>query len=165
VVEVVNSSGKWLGGRVSFALGSARALASYRDQRIRLRLDGGELREVSITALAVANGQYFGGGMRVAPAALMDDGLFDVTLWKGFTLADFVFKSASLYSGSHLSLPGAESHRAKRVEAEPGSTLGSARGSEAEVVLIDLDGERPGRLPAVWQVLPGTLWLQGAGVG
>ncbi len=157
VVEVVNSSGKWLGGRLSFAIGSARALAGYRDQRLRLRLDGGEVRELSITALAVANGQYFGGGMRVAPAAEMDDGLFDVTIWKGFTLADFVLKSASLYSGSHLRLPGVESHRAKRVEAEPGSG--------GEVVLIDLDGERPGRLPAAWEVLPRALWLQGAHLG
>ena len=154
VVEVVNSSGKWLGGKLSFAIGSARALAGYRDQPIRLRLDGGPPRDLSITALAVANGQYFGGGMRVAPAAEMDDGVFDVTIWKGFTLADFVLKSASLYSGSHLSLPGVESHRARRVEAD-----------SPEVVLIDLDGERPGRLPAVWQVLPAALWLQGAGSG
>jgi len=153
VVEVVNSSGKWLGGRLSFAIGSARALAGYRDQRIRLRLDGGEARELSITALAIANGQYFGGGMRVAPAAEMDDGLFDVTIWKGFTLADFILKSSSLYSGRHLELPGVESHRATRVEAE-----------SQETVLIDLDGERPGRLPAAWQVLPGALWLQGANV-
>jgi YegS/Rv2252/BmrU family lipid kinase len=156
VVEVVNSSGKWLGGRLSFAIGSARALAGYRDQRIRLRLDGGDPRELSVTALAVANGQYFGGGMRVAPAAEMDDGLFDVTIWKGFTLADFILKSSSLYSGSHLRLPGAESHRATRVEAEPISS--------DKVVLIDLDGERPGRLPAAWQVLPAALWLQGAHV-
>ena len=153
VVEVVNSSGKWLGGRLSFAIGSARALAGYRDQRIRLRLDGGEARDLSITALAIANGQYFGGGMRVAPAAEMDDGLFDVTIWKGFTLADFILKSSSLYSGRHLELPGVESHRATRVEAE-----------SQETVLIDLDGERPGRLPAAWQVLPGALWLQGANV-
>ncbi len=153
VVEVVNRSGKWLGGRLSFALGSARALAGYRDQLIRLRLDGGAPRELSITALAVANGQYFGGGMRVAPAAEMDDGLFDVTIWKGFTLADFVLKSASLYSGSHLKLPGVESHHAKLVEAE-----------SPETVLIDLDGERPGCLPAAWHVLKGALWLQGANV-
>ena len=153
VVDVVNSSGKWLGGRLSFAIGSARALAGYRDQPIRLRLDGGEPRELSITALAVANGQYFGGGMRVAPAAEMDDGVLDVTIWRGFTLADFVLKSASLYSGSHLKLPGVESHRASRVEAE-----------SPETVLIDLDGERPGRLPAVWQIVKGALWLQGANV-
>src|SRR5581483_3950537 len=59
VVEVVNRSGKWLGGRLSFALGSARALAGYRDQPVRMRLDGSEARELQITTLAVANGRYF----------------------------------------------------------------------------------------------------------
>jgi len=152
VVEVVNRSGKWLGGRLSFALGSARALAGYRDQPVRMRLDGSEARELQITTLAVANGRYFGGGMCVAPGASMDDGLFDITVWKGFTLADFILKSQSLYSGAHLTLAGVESHRAQRIEAE-----------SPETVLLELDGEQPGRLPAVWQVVPRALWLQGAG--
>lgn len=150
VVEVVNRSGKWLGGRLSFALGSIRALAAYQDQTLELRLDEEPARTLCVTAVAVANGQYFGGGMRVAPAASLDDGLFDVTIWKGFTLADFVLKAPRLYDGTHLSLPGAESHRARRVEAR-----------SDEVVWLDLDGEQPGRLPAVWEVLPRALWLQG----
>ena len=40
----------------------------------------------SVTAFAVANGRYFGGGMMVAPDARLDDGTFNLTIWSGFGL-------------------------------------------------------------------------------
>jgi diacylglycerol kinase (ATP) len=154
VDRYVNRSSKRLGGKISFALASLRALAEYRDRRIRLQIDGGPWEERAITSLAVANGQYFGGGMWVAPQASLDDGIFDVTLWSGFGFRDFVFKAAQLYDGRHLKLPGVSTARARKLVAESG-----------EEVLLDLDGEQPGMLPATWEVIPGALRLRGIRVG
>jgi YegS/Rv2252/BmrU family lipid kinase len=150
VDRYVNRSTKRLGGKISFALASLRSLGEYRDRHIRLQLDGGAWEEMAITSLAVANGQYFGGGMWVAPKAALDDGIFDVTIWTGFGFRDFVFKSAQLYDGRHLRLPGVTTARARTVVAQ----------SEEEV-LLDLDGEQPGRLPATWEVIPRALRLRG----
>jgi diacylglycerol kinase family enzyme len=99
----------------------------------------------------VANGQYFGGGMWIAPKALPDDGVFDVTQWTGVKLRDFVFNSKAIYDGSHVDLPIARCVRAKtvRVEVEGG-----------EEVLLDVDGEQPGRLPATLEILPLALRLK-----
>jgi YegS/Rv2252/BmrU family lipid kinase len=149
VDRYVERIGKRFGGKISFMLASLRALGAYRDQRVRLQIDEGPWQDMAITSLAVANGQYFGGGMWVAPKASLDDGIFDVTMWSGFGISDFVLKSAKLYDGTHLQLPGVTTARARRVVAE----------SEGEV-LLDLDGEQPGRLPATWEIVPRALHLR-----
>ena len=84
--------------------------------------------------------------MWVAPEARTDDGLFDVTIWSGYTLLDFVTKSRKIYDGRHTSMPGTRTLRARRVEAR----------FDAEC-LLDVDGEAPGRLPATFAIVPGAL--------
>ncbi len=151
VVKMVEGSSKALGGAVAFQLGAARARLGWADQPVRGRLDGGPWREERITCIAVCNGRYFGGGMMVAPEALIDDGLFDVTVWQGYGIADFVFRRHTLYDGSHLLLSKTRTFRARTVEAEPG---GDAR------VLLAVAGEGPGLLPARFTILPGALRLK-----
>lgn len=142
----VNRTTKALGGRVSFALGSLRGLLAWDDMQVRLRLDDGPWQEMPITCLAVANGQYFGGGMWIAPKAATDDGLFDVTAWSGYGLSDFVWKSRRIYDGTHLELPGTRTWRARKVEVV----------AEGEC-LLDVDGEAPGRAPATFEICPGAI--------
>ena len=151
VVQRVERMPKGLGGKATFMLASAGALIGWQDQPVRWRVDGGPWREDRITALSVCNGRFFGGGMMVAPAALIDDGLFDVTLWQGLGLADFALKKGMLYDGSHVRLPNTTTLRARVVEAEP---LGT------DPVLLDVDGEQPGMLPARFVILPGALQVR-----
>jgi YegS/Rv2252/BmrU family lipid kinase len=149
VDKEVNRASKGLGGKATFFLASVKAMWRYRDQLVRLRADGGTWQEERITTVAVANGQYFGGGMRVAPTADTSDGHFDVTVWSGYTLLDFALKSGRIYSGTHVQLPGTRTFRAHVLEAE----------SEEEV-LLDVDGEQPGRLPVRMELLPAALRLK-----
>jgi YegS/Rv2252/BmrU family lipid kinase len=146
VDRYVNETTKILGGKASFAIGSLRGMLRWKDRRVRLRFDGGEPEELPITVVAVANGQYFGGGMWVAPGARTDDGELDVTIWSGYGLMDFVTKSRKIYDGRHLQLPGTRTLKARRVDAE-----------SDEEVLLDVDGEQPGRLPATFEVLPAAI--------
>ena len=148
VVREMARGGRFGGGKLTYTLASARALLGYSDQPVRWRVDGGEWTEERLTALAICNGRYFGAGMMVAPTARMDDGLFDVTAWKGLGFADFLTKRRMLYDGTHVKLPNTRCLRARVVEAEP---------MEGAEVLLDVDGEQPGRLPARWRVLPGAL--------
>jgi len=150
VVEIANRSSKRLGGRVTFLLASLRALAGWHDQRVRASFDGGPAEDLSVTSMAIANGKYFGGGMMVAPEALLDDGQFHVTIWSGYGLSDFVFKSGSMYDGSHVNLKGTRTRTARTVRVDPAGS---------EPVDIEVDGERLGRLPATFTILPGALQL------
>jgi YegS/Rv2252/BmrU family lipid kinase len=153
VVRKAEGGTKRLGGKLSFTLASLRALLEWEDQPVRWRVDGGPWIEQRITDLNVCNGEFFGGGMRVAPGARMDDGLFEVVVWSGVGLVDFVTKRRRLYDGSHVELPFTRVARGREVEVVP---LGT------EPVLLDVDGEQPGILPARFTMLPGALRLRAA---
>ena len=145
VVRYVNNSSKALGGKASFLLASLRATLAYHNARVSLRLDDGEPEEQPIHLVAVANGRFFGGGMKVAPDAEYDDGRFDVVTLGDASTATMLLHGTKIYSGAHLKLPFVSVRRAVKVSAE--SLLG-------EEVLLDVDGEQPGRLPATFELLP-----------
>jgi YegS/Rv2252/BmrU family lipid kinase len=148
VDRLVNSSSKPLGGTIAFATATLRATLAYRAPAVRLSLDGGPAREGRINTVAVANGRYFGSGMKVAPHAELDDGQFDVVTMGELSKMDVLLRGLDIYSGKHLSHTNVSVHRARHVEAAP---------VEGDEVLLDVDGEQPGRLPATFDLLPGAV--------
>jgi YegS/Rv2252/BmrU family lipid kinase len=153
VDRLVNDGPKWIGGKPAFLLGTVRAAARYRNRRVRLRLDAGPSTEVDVVNVAVANGQYFGGGMHIAPNATIDDGLFDVVTIEGRPFLQQAMLTPHLYRGAILGQPGVTCTRAKKVVAEAADFRGP--------ILLDVDGEAPGMLPATFEVRPGALRLRG----
>ncbi len=150
IVEIANRGSKAL-GTLSFTLASLRGLLGWRDVRVHASFDGASAEELQVTSLAIANGRYFGGGMMVAPEARLDDGLFHVTIWTGYTLLDFATKGGAIRDGSHVKLPGTRTRTARTISIEaaaPGEAIG-----------LEVDGELLGQLPATFTVLPGALQL------
>jgi YegS/Rv2252/BmrU family lipid kinase len=151
VAHEVNTSNKTLGGNMAFVLGTVKGMFRFEPPTVKIRADGGPQESTPINVVAVANGRYFGSGMCVAPDALTHDGLFDITIWSGYTLKDFIFKSKGIYSGEHVTWKGTRRLKCRTFEAE------SEPGQE---VLIEIDGEVPGRLPAKMTVLPAAIRLK-----
>jgi YegS/Rv2252/BmrU family lipid kinase len=152
VDRLVNQTSKRLGGRLSFLVATARASVSYQNQRVRLVLDDDEAGalDMTINTVAVSNGRYFGGGMRIAPRAELDDGLFDVVAIGDVGVMDMIVAGPRIYNGTHLELDKVSFRRAASVRAEP------VGGDEVE---LDMDGETPGILPARFRLLPKALSL------
>ena len=152
--ELVNRAPKFLGGRVSFLLGTLRSIVSYRAAAhpVELRLDGERVHEGPLVLAAAANGRFFGGGMQVAPGARPDDGLLDVVVIPGFGKLRLVAELPRIYRGTHLAIPGVRALRGRVLEARP---LGE------EPPWVEIDGEPLGRLPARFEALPGALTLVG----
>ncbi|RIK94633.1 MAG: diacylglycerol kinase, partial [Proteobacteria bacterium] len=151
VTQLVNEAPKIFGGRVSFFVGTLRAIARWQPAPVTLRVDGAVVHEGPLHLATVANGRYFGGGMHVAPGARFDDGVFDVVVirgegGKGKLLRNF----PRLYAASHLRLDEVTQHRGALVEAE-----------SAAPVPIEIDGEPLGRLAARFECLPGAIGLRG----
>jgi YegS/Rv2252/BmrU family lipid kinase len=151
VDEKVNQSSKALGGTASFMVGLGKALVGYRPEAVRISVDGQPFYEGPLVTCAVANGRYFGGGMHFAPKAAIDDGMFDVVAQVKTGLREVV-SIADLYSGKLIDWPSVRSGRGRSVEAE--ALKNGAR------VLLDVDGEQPGTLPARFRVLPAALRLK-----
>ncbi len=150
--RIVNQSPKWLGGKVSFFLGALRAMAVYRNLPVRVLVDGEPCLEAPVLNVALANGRYFGGGMHIAPNADPSDGLLDVIALYDLTRAQGIGLAAKIYRGTHPGSPGVRVARGRVVEAAP---LHSK-----DEVLIDMDGETPGRLPLRAELAPGALRLR-----
>lgn len=127
-----------------YTLGIVAAWGRFRRVGMTIRHDGGT-HEGSLCNVVVANGQFFGGGLKVAPRSLPDDGRFDVQAWGG-TPTDVVRAARQLRDGSHL-------QRAD-VRAWPSATVVV----EAErTVAVEADGELLGSSPVRFDVLPGLL--------
>jgi len=120
----------------------------YKNKRLRIRIDGEELPEDDYMMGAIANGKVFGKGMKAAPDAKLDDGLFDVLLVKGMRLVEFIRTMRRLYSGTHLPHPKIDLIRCKTVEV-------SHAAEEDQDVFIEVDGEQLGQVPVRFTILPG----------
>jgi YegS/Rv2252/BmrU family lipid kinase len=149
VDDAVNRTTKAFGGKASFFLGTFRAFARYRPQPMRVEVDGAVVYEGPVFNAAVANGQYHGGGMWVAPGADPTDGRLDVVIMGDLGTAAFLGMSRRIYAGTHLAHPKVLHVRGRHVRA---TTTGDA--------LIDMDGETPGRLPIELGLTPGALRLR-----
>lgn len=150
--RIVNAGPKWIGGRAAFFLGALRATLVYRNAPVAVVCDGATVHEGPVLNVAIANGRFFGGGMMVAPDAEPDDGLFDVVTLGDLGRAEGLALSTRIYGGTHLRARKVSARRAAVVEARP-----LRSGAE---VLIDMDGETPGRLPLTARVLPKALRLR-----
>ena len=146
VDRLVNQSSKAFGGKVSFLIGTVKAIVSYRNQAVRLKVDQTFEQTLTVNNIAVANGQYFGGGMWVAPHAKIDDGLFDVVILGDFSKLDLIRDGTKIYNGRHLENKKVQSLQGRVVEAHPQEPT--------QEVLIDMDGEHIGRLPARLEIIP-----------
>jgi YegS/Rv2252/BmrU family lipid kinase len=127
-------------------------MARYRSRRLSVRVDGRALPSDSYLIGAVANGRIFGKGMKVAPEARLDDGLFDLVLVRGMKFLEFCRHGWRLINGSHLSHPKISLVRGRRIEAFP---------EDPDPVLLELDGEQLGSLPAAFEVAPRHIVVKG----
>jgi YegS/Rv2252/BmrU family lipid kinase len=146
LVHYVNSHSKRLGGKLSFLKGLLVTLFRYQNKRVRIALDDQEGFEQKASSIVIANGQYFGGGMWVAPEARLDDGYLNLVVIGDVSKTEVLTNVTRLYRGTIAEHPKVRTSPARSIEL-----------TSEEEVLIDLDGELVGRLPARFEILPRKL--------
>jgi diacylglycerol kinase (ATP) len=150
VADKVNRTPKTLGGKVSFQIGSLRGIATWKHVPVKVVIDGKLTRELTAQAVTVANCRFYGGGMMIAPMAVPDDGLLDVLITGAIGKLESVSGLSKIYSGAHVDDPKLkrwfEHFLARRVEVD-----------SQVPVLVQLDGEIVGNLPATFEVMPGAI--------
>ena len=145
-VDRVNRTTKALGGFISFLWGTIMTLITYKNKNITIMLDAGKPYTTEINMLTIANCQFFGGGMHIAPKAVPDDGVFDIVTIGKAGFIDFLRNSSKIYKGTHINDPMIGYTNAKHVEL-----------ISPDRVLLDVDGEQPGMLPATFDILPKSI--------
>jgi YegS/Rv2252/BmrU family lipid kinase len=149
VARRANAMSKALGGRVTFFYALTREFLAWQNTEVEVELDDGVRREGRLHDVIVANGRFHGGGMKLAPDAAQDDGLFDVVTIGDVNKLDFLTTAPKLYSGRYLAHPKVELLRSSTVVIDA-----------AEPLPLEVDGEPIGSTPARFEVVPGALRLR-----
>ena len=149
VARRANSMTKRFGGRATFFYALTREFLAWKNTRVVVELEDGVRREGPMHDVIVANGNWHGGGMKLAPEARQDDGAFDVVTIGDVNKLDFLTTAPKLYSGRYLSHPKVELLRSPAVSI-----------TAAEPLPLEVDGEPIGSTPARFEVVPAALRLR-----
>ena len=106
---------RWGRGRWIYPWAALRTLASFTPPRARVAWDGGSF-EGRVMFVDATNLPSYGGGMRIAPDARIDDGLLDLLLVKEVSRLTFLSVFPKVYKGQHVGHPALLLERARRVE-------------------------------------------------
>lgn len=146
VARRANSMSKRLGGKATFFYALTREFLAWQNTEVTVRLDGGEEKRGAMHDVIVAIGRWHGGGMKLAPEASQDDGLFDVVFIGDVNKLDFLTTAPRLYNGKYLSHPKVDHVRSATVEIDA-----------AEPLPVEVDGEPIGTTPARFEVVPAAI--------
>jgi diacylglycerol kinase (ATP) len=135
----------WQAGRAGYLFTTLNELRRFSNRPIRLTVDGISS-EHDVLFVAIANGSYYGGGMRIAPDAQPDDGLLDVCIVGDISRLTAIRQLPNLYRGTHVRHPQVSMDRGRTIEVDGD---GATR--------VHLDGEPFGRLPLRVSVNAGAL--------
>ena len=132
-------------GRLVYVFGALRALAAWEPAEFSVEVDGArsELRGWSVAA---ANSGFYGGGMRLAPHARLDDGALDVVLVGDCSRARFLRTLPKVFRGAHVHEPNVTELRGAQV-----------RVSADRPFTVYADGDPIGHLPITLRAVPGAL--------
>lgn len=133
----------------TFLKATVAAILTYKPRRLQVKLDGESWYEDKAFVAVVANGTTFGHGMKIAPHAQTNDGLFDVVVVDGISRTRALMALRRVYNGSHLTHPAVHFKRANTVEIL----------TEGAGVGLDLDGEHASGQNLTFSVKPGLLHL------
>jgi diacylglycerol kinase (ATP) len=147
VVKETERLPKFFGGTIPYVAGMLRTLISYKNKPITLKV-GDEVEHRRVLNVAVANGNYCGGGMRIAPEAKLDDSLLDVVVIGDMGKLEILKEFPTIYKGTHIHHPKVSMKKAADVRIE-----------SAEPMLVYADGESLGECPASFRVVPAALSL------
>jgi YegS/Rv2252/BmrU family lipid kinase len=121
------------------------SLFSFQSVPTRIIIDNTEVNH-HIFSMGVAIGQYNGGGMKQAPDAIPDDGLFALTLIKDMSKWSVIANVNRLYNGTIGKHKKVEMLKGRHIIIEPKIP-----------VLLEVDGESVGESPFTFTIIPRSL--------
>ena len=133
-------------GPLAYVRSAAAALPELQAYHTTMIFDDTEELVIDLYNVVVANGQFAGGGIPIAPQANLSDGLLDVVLVPKRPAAEMALLAGQMVLGKHIASDAVPFRRAKKisVRSRPG-------------MYFNADGELVGNQPAVFQIVPHAL--------
>ena len=145
VNETANAMTIKLGATGTYVAALLKTLSRFTPASFTIQIDD-ERMELDAMLVEVGSGRWTGGGMRVLPSAVMNDGVLDVCIVEALSKPAFLRAFPRVFTGSHTTHPKVRMRTGTRVQVEANRR-----------VLVYADGELIGPLPAIFEVRPGAL--------
>lgn len=104
VATFANDRTRWLQGALVYPYSALRTILRFKAPLLRVETEREVFEERAMLVVA-ANCPRFGGGMKIAPGASLDDGLLDLVIVKEVSRRQFLRVFPKVYRGTHLSHP------------------------------------------------------------
>lgn len=144
----IANDARMLTGSAVYAYAAVKAWLGWRPARFEVRCTGSDSETYEGWSVAIANNSTYGGGMRIAPDARLDDGLFDVVMVSGRDRLGFARMLPTIYRGGHLRSPYVKVVRARRVQVDADRPF-----------TVYADGDALCDLPMTAEVIPSAIAL------
>lgn len=136
VNKLANDGRDYLGGTLGYIICVLKTLKNFRPFEIEITIDDHCFRE-RMMMVTVANAPFYGGGMKIAPDANMNDGLLNICIAKEISKLELLWEFPKVFKGTHIYHP--------RIMMKSGRRI---RLTSDESRNIYADGEYVGHLPA-----------------
>lgn len=141
VAKKLNKSSKTIDGSLSYLLKIFQTLFNYKNKEIKVEADGNLLYQGKANTVIIAHGNYFGGGIKIAPEAELFVDKLNLVLLKDFSKFGIIINLIKGYKGNHLDHPLVESYLVDTIKIKA-----------AEKVELELDGESIGSTDAEFKI-------------
>jgi YegS/Rv2252/BmrU family lipid kinase len=117
-VQVLANRTRLIGGQRVYTYAALRVAATWKPATFRVRVDDEPESTLTGWTVAAANGPYYGGGMRFAPDAAIDDGALEVVTTSRCGKLTFLAGFPKVFAGTHTSSPHVATRRARRIRID-----------------------------------------------
>ncbi|MBB6218071.1 YegS/Rv2252/BmrU family lipid kinase [Anaerosolibacter carboniphilus] len=145
IVKETENIKKYIKGPSAYAVGVLKTLLHFRNKEILLEIDGIQIKR-QIMLVAVANGRYYGGGMKIAPQAEIEDGYFDICIINRISKGKLLRLFPTIFSGEHMKIKEVELIRGKIIKI-----------SGIERLMLNVDGDIVGEAPVSIEIYRGGI--------
>ena len=146
VCEKVNAKKKeGKRGKILYVTSLLSAIAERKPVSLNIVCDGKTVFEGPYLSVALGVGKYSGGGMRQTPAAVLDDGLLDMTVIPDLPMRRIALEAPRLFTGSFLKVPELVVSKSRKILVVPSDMT--------DLQPVEVDGEVVGNAPVRFEVL------------
>lgn len=136
VNRLANAHQGYFNGTLGYIICVLKALKNFKPFEIEITIDDRTWKE-RVMMVSIANGPFYGGGMKIAPQAVMDDGVLDICIVKEISKLELLRQFPKVFKGTHVTHP--------KIMMSSGRKVKIVSDEERELFA---DGEHAGKLPA-----------------
>lgn len=145
IVKETETIKRYISGTTAYIIGVLKTLLKFKHSSLQIEVDG-QIENKDIMLVAVANGRYYGGGMKIAPMADVKDGVFDICIIHRISKWKILRLFPTIFSGKHIHVKEVKLYKGKNIKINGSQTM-----------RLNLDGDIIGNTPVEFKLIPQAL--------